>query len=297
MLLLRLCAALAVGVLASRCPCDPGPLESRSLVSGGAAPLAVCMHSSSPAGAAAASRLSALAVGFTVVELSDASRGDQAAECSVLLRLEPSKAPSATTATTPSVCPGKCFPTPELTLPLEWFTGLAASATHTTLAALYQAPSVGGRRDHAVMCSLEMRHLMHLAATAQEPAHYAEQAPAGAGAGAGAGASVSLARLILELSWRRIQECREQKYWKEGHAKRVGEMQAQAQGQGQGQAQGQRQGHGHGHGHGHGAKQWQWAAENLVCLCWARLGWALEGVEGSGVETKVRAEGEGERGH
>jgi len=129
--------------------------------------------------------------GLAIVEVENANV--TATQCNVLVRLEPVSA-----APLSNLCPGLCFPVPELSLPLEWFS--ASSRLTTNAAAMYQA--VGNHKEHPVLCSLEMKQLLQLVS------------------GSGSG-SVSLGDVLQEVVWRRLMECREQKYWRAAYERQL----------------------------------------------------------------------------
>jgi len=168
-----------------RCPCQDGPLESKLSLPGPQ----MCVEV--PAGSSSIlNTLKSLKLGFGVVGVDQ--RLDQA-DCSVVVKLVPGQFLSPS-----GLCPGKCFPVPELILPLEWFAG---KTQYTSVAAFYQSVGGGVHKDAPVTCSLELRQLLQMSLV---PPSTATAVPG----------AVSIANVLRELFWRRIMECREQKFWR-----------------------------------------------------------------------------------
>lgn len=168
------------------CPCEERELilEEPSLGLPLTAPIQVCLLVSG-GGSSLVEHIKALRLGgLAIMEVENANV--TAALCNVLVRLE-----SVSAAPVSNLCPGTCFPVPELSLPLEWFS--ASSRLTTNAASMYQA--VANHKEHPVLCSLEMKQLLQLVS------------------GSGSG-SVSLGDVLQEVVWRRLMECREKKYWR-----------------------------------------------------------------------------------
>lgn len=184
-------------VLGKRCPCEDNEFEtveplSRSLSN--VLELQACFLST---GTAIISHIKALKLDFNVYEVADQNAVDYQ-QCNVIIRLD-TILPSMTQANIPessNLCPGKCFPIPELTLPIAWFTGISTQQS-ISISRLYN--SLGNRRDYAITCSLEARQLVQLASAPPSSPH---------------SSTISLRSILSIVLWRRIMECREQKYWR-----------------------------------------------------------------------------------
>ena len=124
---------------------------------------------------------------FRVVLLNESySLNDLPRECNVLLKLV--SADRSNRHYRRSLCPGVCSPIPVIVAPIDWF-----------ISSINLFPRKN-RKSELMLCSLDAMQLL----AGQELQKYQQQADS----------SFELAKFVLaKLLWRRITECKEEKYW------------------------------------------------------------------------------------
>jgi len=139
-----------------------------------------------------------------------------------------------------SLCPGKCHTLPEVLAPITWFLAATVSPQLLRNAAIAieggAVSKEGGRasgsahglvhdlrrEDSHLTCSMSLLQYMHSSHATQHGAASKGSGPGpGPGSGAGhsaaavqQGAPTAVTHLTMALYWRRLMECREQKFWR-----------------------------------------------------------------------------------
>jgi hypothetical protein len=143
--------------------------------------------------------------------------------CNVILRVLPSS-DYETQRAKRTLCPGQCFPTPEIWAPITWL--LTPTITPQLLrqsskiieggavskdkgGSIKMTLAQGFREDAPLTCSLSLHQYMHMSYThAHGNMHGSSNTAA-----VSSTAPTSLNYLLIILYWRRIMECREESHW------------------------------------------------------------------------------------